>query len=109
MPSEHKRAVQQAPNSACASSRSGRCVACHAVAAFNSGKLWPTKPVNCTPSAAPLLVCSGCREIRELLDAAPEKVLYFQMLPFRPPADATPTGELRRCDAALRRCCLFGT
>ncbi|KAI7843970.1 hypothetical protein COHA_002508 [Chlorella ohadii] len=34
---------------------------------------------------------NGCREVRQLLDAAPEKVLYFQMLPFRPPADATPT------------------
>ncbi|KAL4422772.1 hypothetical protein ABPG75_008969 [Micractinium tetrahymenae] len=35
---------------------------------------------------------SGCREIRELKDAAPEQILPFQLLPFRLPEAASPQG-----------------
>lgn len=39
--------------------------------------------------------CSGCREIRELKDTAPEQILHFQLLPFRPPEAEKPDGA--RC------------
>lgn len=42
-----------------------------------------------------LLFRSGCREVRELKDAAPEQILHFQLLPFQPPEAEKPDGECR--------------